>query len=329
MLDGITIDQLRTFLAAVDQGSFSAAGRSLGRAQSVVSQTLATVEDRLGVRLFDRTRRYPTLTAQGRSLVADARAVLGAMDLFKGRAQRLSEGLEPEVAVTVDVMVPFAIVTRAVAAFEAAFPSTALRLSIEALGAVVRPVIAGDSVFAIAGPLAAERPDLVAEAFPGVAMCAVTAPDHALARVGQVSVHMLSAHRQLVLADRSDLSRDREFGVLSPLTWRLSDLSAKQAFLKEGLGWGAMPRAMIAADLAEGRLIELSIEGADPRWATMLMHAAYRAAHPPGIAGRWLLDRLRGEAEQMLTHIPKRYCAIDRKQQLLGVDPTSLLRAAK
>jgi len=39
MLDGVTLDQLRTFIAAVDEGSFSAAGRKLRRAQSVVSQT--------------------------------------------------------------------------------------------------------------------------------------------------------------------------------------------------------------------------------------------------------------------------------------------------
>jgi DNA-binding transcriptional LysR family regulator len=54
MIDGVTLDQLRTFVAAVEQGSFSAAGRKLRRSQSVVSQTLATLERRLGVKLFDR-----------------------------------------------------------------------------------------------------------------------------------------------------------------------------------------------------------------------------------------------------------------------------------
>ena len=49
MLDGLTLDQMRTFLAAVDEGSFSAAGRKLGRAQSVVSQTLANLEGQIGV----------------------------------------------------------------------------------------------------------------------------------------------------------------------------------------------------------------------------------------------------------------------------------------
>jgi DNA-binding transcriptional LysR family regulator len=55
MLDGVTLDQFRTFVAAADEGSFSAAGRRLGRAQSVVSQTLANMEAQLGTKLFDRS----------------------------------------------------------------------------------------------------------------------------------------------------------------------------------------------------------------------------------------------------------------------------------
>src|SRR5436190_13098959 len=58
MLDGVTLDQLRTFTAAAEQGSFSAAGRKLRRAQSVVSQTLANLEAQLGVQLFDRSEEH-------------------------------------------------------------------------------------------------------------------------------------------------------------------------------------------------------------------------------------------------------------------------------
>ena len=83
MLDGVSLDQLRTFIAAVDEGSFSAAGRRLGRAQSVVSQTLATLEGQLGVQLFDRSARYPALTERGSALLPEARAVTGRMDAFK------------------------------------------------------------------------------------------------------------------------------------------------------------------------------------------------------------------------------------------------------
>jgi len=69
MLDAVTLDQLRTFIAAADEGSFSAAGRKLRRAQSVVSQTLANLEAQLGVPLFEREGRYPKLTEQGKALL--------------------------------------------------------------------------------------------------------------------------------------------------------------------------------------------------------------------------------------------------------------------
>ncbi len=106
MLDGVTLDQLRTFIAAVDEGSFSAAGRKLRRAQSVVSQTLANLEAQLGVKLFDRAARYPQLTDAGKSLLLDARAVADTIDGFKARARAMREGLEPELSVAMDVMYP-------------------------------------------------------------------------------------------------------------------------------------------------------------------------------------------------------------------------------
>jgi DNA-binding transcriptional LysR family regulator len=79
MLETVTLDHLRIFIAAADEGSFSAAGRRLRRAQSVVSQVIATLEGQLGVPLFDRGSRYPRLTDQGCALLADARAVVSRM----------------------------------------------------------------------------------------------------------------------------------------------------------------------------------------------------------------------------------------------------------
>src|SRR5260370_40113107 len=74
MLDGVSLDQLRTFIAAAEEGSFSAAGRQLRRAQSVVSQTLANLERQTGGKLFDRRGRVPTLTDQANALLSRVRA---------------------------------------------------------------------------------------------------------------------------------------------------------------------------------------------------------------------------------------------------------------
>ena len=143
----------KTFIAAVDEGSFSAAGRRLGRAQSVVSQTLAKMEGQLGIQLFDRSSRIPALTESGRALLPDARAVAGNVDAFKARARGLAGGLEAELSVAIDVMLPTPILTRAVAEFSLRFPDIPLRLYVEALGAVLQPVLDGNCAFGIVGTL--------------------------------------------------------------------------------------------------------------------------------------------------------------------------------
>src|SRR5579864_4937123 len=151
MLDGITLDQLRTFIAAAEQGSFSAAGRKLRRAQSVVSQTLANLEGQLGVTLFDRSARYPTLTEDGRALLPEARAVADQMDGFKARAKTLREGLEPELSLSIDAMYPMSTLTEAVGLFRNAFPYTPLRLYVDVLGAAIEPVLQGTCQIGVIG----------------------------------------------------------------------------------------------------------------------------------------------------------------------------------
>jgi DNA-binding transcriptional LysR family regulator len=294
MLDGLTLDQLRTFIAAVDEGSFSAAGRRLRRAQSVVSQTLAALETQLGVRLFDRSGRFPILTEQGRALIAEARAVTGGVDQFKARAKSLAGGLEAELSVVVDVMFPIAVLTEAVGAFHTHFPHTPLRLYVEALGAVLEPVMDGRCSFGVMGSLPTAPAPLTLERLLGVQMVMVASPHHPLgADRGPIGIDKLSQHVQLVLTDRSALSAGREFGVLSARTWRIADLGAKHAFLRAGLGWGGMPLELVEADLADGSLVRLTMDDPTRNLHVMTLSAIYPTATPPGPAGRWLIERLR------------------------------------
>jgi DNA-binding transcriptional LysR family regulator len=125
-------------------------------------------------------------------------------------------------------------------------------------------------------------------------MVMVAAREHPLALLnGIVPKTELAKHVQLVLTDRSELSVGREFGVMSPLTWRLGDLYAKHACLLQGLGWGGMPLHTVRQDLLEGRLARLSIEDLPDESLIMPMSAVYLTANPPGPAGRWLIERLR------------------------------------
>jgi DNA-binding transcriptional LysR family regulator len=306
MLDGMSLDQLRTFIAAADTGSFSAAARQLGRAQSVVSQTLANLEGQIGVRLFDRSGRYPVLTSEGKALLADARQVAGNIDLFKARARGLAGGLEPELTVYVNALFPTAVLTSAVTAFREEFPNTPLRIAVEGMGAVIQPVLERQCSFGIRGPLLLEQAELTAEYLLGARYLMVASPGHPLARHrGPIPGNALAEHVQLVLTDRSSLTQGKDLRVMSPKTWRLSDLGAKHAFLRAGLGWGGMPLHLVEADLASGTLVALKLAESDAP-TSISMSAIYRTDTPPGPAGRWLIDRLKQSAEAPVMVSPTR-----------------------
>jgi DNA-binding transcriptional LysR family regulator len=294
MLEAISLDQLRTFVAAAEAGSFSAAGRRLRRAQSVVSHTLANLEAQTGVQLFDRSGRYPVLTEAGRALLQEARAVLHGMNAFKAKAKSMAEGLEPELTAVIDVMYPMQALTVAVGGFRAAFPHTPLRLYVEALGGVLKPVLEGTCGLGVIGSLPNIPDVLEAEKLLDVPMVKVAAPTHPLASFeGELTARELARHVQLVLTDRTSMTEGNNYGVFSQQIWRLADMGAKHAFLCAGFGWGHMPLAMVHAQLASGELVALTRESPECRVPPIAVHAVYRHDNPPGPAGRWFLEQLK------------------------------------
>lgn len=285
-----TFDQLRIFLTVVETGSFAAAGRRLNRATSVISYGIANLELQLGLRLFERQgTRKPRLTVAGQAVLAEARAVGQGMDGLRAKVRGLNQGLEAQVDLVVDVMLPSRWLATALADFYAEFPTVPLTLHVEALGAVTALVLDRKAVIGISGPLAADMPGIENVIIGSVELIPVAAPDHPLARAEALLPGMGRDHVQLVLTDRSPLSAGRDFGVVSPHTWRVADLGAKLALLREGIGWGNMPRPMIEADLAAGRLVELAMP--DETGVSYRMSGIYRSDVPPGPAATWLLDR--------------------------------------
>ncbi|MDX7953892.1 LysR family transcriptional regulator [Lichenihabitans sp. Uapishka_5] len=287
-----TLDQLRVFLAVAQAGSFSAAARALNRRQSVISYTVANLEEQLGgVPLFDRSRRLPVLTEAGVAVLAEARKVAAAADALRARAKGMLQGLEAEVALAVDVMLPTDHLVRVLSAFREAFPTVGLRLYTESLGSVARLVLDGTCMIGVTGPRMVEIGSLVTRPLNAVTMVPVAAPGHPLARPGgPIPREELQHHIQLVLTDRSELTKGHDFAVLSPQTWRLADLGAKHALLVGGLGWGNMPEHAVRPDIAAGRLTHLRI--ADLPDHSYGFSAIHRADAPPGPAGQWLLERL-------------------------------------
>ena len=285
-----TFDQLQIFLAVIESGSFAGAGRKLNRATSVISYGISNLEAQLGIELFDReATRRPRLTEAGKAVLAEARTLAQGIDGLRAKVKGMLDGLEAEVHLAVDVMLPAARLGDVLRSFSQDFPTVSLRLSVEALGAVTALVLDRRAVLGISGPLAAEKENIERVAVGSVAMIPVAAPDHPLASLGPLTPGAGRDHIQLVLTDRSTLTEGRDFGVLSRRTWRLADLSAKHALLREGIGWGNMPLAMVEADFASGALVRLAMP--DYPGGMYCLSAIYRRDTPPGPAASWLLQQ--------------------------------------
>ena len=293
MLDSVTIDQLRMLIAVVDNGSFTAGAKAVQRAQSAVSQAIATLEFQLDLKLFDRSTRRPTLTAEGEAIVADARAVVDRARALRERASALAGGVEANVTLATALLVPLDTLTDVLARFDGSFPTTNLDLLVEEAGGPLELVAAGAADLGIAGEFNVRGADdaIAREAIGTIPIVAVAAPSHPLAALGgPVGGVDLREHRQLTSAS------GRGAGTASPLslrTWPIADQSVRRALLRGGFGWGIVPRHVVADDLDGGELVALDLEGLRGPALRETLTVLYRRDAPPGPAGRWIIDALK------------------------------------
>lgn len=297
MLDGLTLDQMRMFVAVADAGSFRGAALTLSRAQSAVSHAIASLEAQLAVRLFDRTARRPTLTRQGRELLAEARGVLMKVDAMRARARGMAEGLESRLSVGVDPQFPFPVAAAALRAVQADYPSIPVHTRTTPLGAGVAALHEGECEIAITGAELADSA-IECEALCWLGRAAVAAPTHPLARRSQcgdlLTRSEIGDHIQIVVPDPTALTEGRTFGVLSPGNWQASDMEMKRALILAGAGWGSLPLWLIWSDLEAGRLVRLPVAEFGRQGETwVLVHLAHRADQPLGPAGLRFQEALR------------------------------------
>ena len=94
-------EALLAFAEAALLGSFTAAALKLGKRQSTVSEAIANLEIDLGVQLFDRSTRAPTLTDAGRALLPQVQRALEAGAAIDRTAARLARGEEARLTLVV------------------------------------------------------------------------------------------------------------------------------------------------------------------------------------------------------------------------------------
>lgn len=295
MLDRLTLDQMRILIAVVDSGSFSAAARSLRRVQSAVSQSIRTLEQELGVKLFDRTARVPTLTEAGRVVLAEARQLIRGVEELRARTESIANDVETELTLAVEQVFPNVVLTDSLKALSTAFPTLPVTLFTEGLGAPEQQLRDGLARLAVYSPVAADPPGVETEFLTAVPILPVASARHPLAQLGRpLSQADLDEHIQLVLADRAGRVSGRAGGTSRSLRgWHFADQHARLHYALEGFGWTYAPVHMMEDRLADGSLKVLDIEAHAGRYLSMSLFLAFPRNRPPGKAGRWLIQEWR------------------------------------
>ena len=291
MLDPLTLDQLRVLVAVVDAGSFSAAARKLLRVQSAISQSVQGLEATLGVTLFDRSARTPKPTEAGRVVVADARRLIAEAEMLRARAGSIARGLEPELTVAIGNLLPSPVSIAALRDLSLEFPRLPVTLLTEGMGAPERHLHSGVAQLAIYPLEIGGTAGVEAEFLTDVAFVPVVAAGHPLALVeAPLSRADLTPHVQLVVTDSADPGTWTR-GIVSERVWRFADMQTRLEFLLAGFGWCNMPLHLVAAQVAAGRLRRLTLR--EQTGYVIALHVVHERGRTPGIAGRWLIERLR------------------------------------
>ena len=215
---GLKIDEIRSFVAVAETGSFSAAARNLKRAQSVVSMHIAGFEAELGYKLFDRTPK-PVLTAQGRELLVGAKRVLVEADRLQNRALTLSDTQTPSIYMGIDI-----------SGSEAKwfFTKTAMNL---ALVFSSDPSLESDEYILGHSPLSI-----------------VVAKNHPLAAIDRPTVDDLRRYRQIVVHARDPQSPSP--AVVNTDYWEIDSGLWALGLAARGVGWAILPNFLLIGQSA-------------------------------------------------------------------------------
>ena len=193
--------------------------------------------------------------------------------------------------------VPHCLLGRRDAGIRAAVPDGGTPSTSRNVGSGDRTRARESATIGISGPEPDDLTGLEQVSVGAVELIPVAAPSHPLASGAHPLPGAARDHVQLELADRSLLTKGKDFGVLGNRSWRLADLGSKHALLVAGIGWGSLPEPTVRADLAAGRLKRLDL----PEWRSSLyaMQAIYRTETPPCRAAGWLISRFVEQADQI------------------------------
>lgn len=279
------------FVQVAEMRSFVAAGRNLGVSASAVGKSIARLEDKLGVRLFHRSTRSITLTAEGHLLLERSRRILAEIEAAQ---QELTQAAEHPVGrLRLSLPLVGSLVLPVLGDFMRQYPQ--IQLDLEFTDRMVDVIAEGyDAVLRI-GPPADSR--LSARKLGHFRTVVVASPEY-LARCGEPQIPADLTHHaclQYRFPSSGKLERwvmrgnEAENELALPATMVCNNIETRVCFALRGLGIAWLPDFAIREALEEGALREVL---ADYASHTGVVHLLWPASKHPSPKLRVLIDFL-------------------------------------
>lgn len=276
------IDQLRTFLAVLEHGSFSRAGEALRIGQSTVSFHIKALETSVGSRLLDRGGGRVEPTEAGRTLRSYAVRMLSLREEALSKLRASEAGEAGRVTVAASTIPAEHLLPPVLAAFARTYPGVSVRVDVSDSRGAFAALLAEQCDLALMGQEPRDR-RVVASAFAQDEVVLVGAPGSFPA--GRIGPNDL-AGRRLIVREEGSGTRNAVNRVLaaaaegrSPV-FQVGSTEAAKRCAREGLGLAFVSRRAVAEDLEAGRLAVVGLEGLPTRrrfWVARL-----RTATPSG-----------------------------------------------
>lgn len=282
----ITFQKLEILCLVVDLGGVTRAAEHLWVAQPVVTAHIRSLQDRLGVKLFQREGRRTILTDAGREVYVWAQDVLARTEQMQREIGGLADGSRGPVAVAASMTLGSYLLPPILSDFRGRYPGVEITLIVEDPEGAVTSVERGESDLAfIVAPSAPQHPALDCQGIGADDLVLVAAPDF---RPGldAIDVRELST-MPLLSTPRSHLRRemvDRQlaaYGVRADnVIMELGHPEAMKHAAQAGLGACLLFRAAVEQELAAGRLVEIGIRDATMRVPVYLVSRLTKALTP-------------------------------------------------
>ena len=252
----------------MDRGSFSAAAEDLGISQPAVSAQIRSLEERLGQRLLDRNGRRVGLTEAGQVLEAHARRIIALEADLERAMGEVGEHITGRLQLGSSTGPGEVLLPRLLGQFRHAHPDVTVSLVVHDTQTICDRVLDGELELGIVG---AARPQRGLEYAPFLRdeLVVIAPPDHALAVRASIGLDELARLPLLMQQRGSGVRAVLEEGLRAAgirpqdleVAMELGLQQSVKAAVLDGLGVTVISRLTVAPELADGRLVALTIDG--------------------------------------------------------------------